>query len=284
MTTRRGHKTFDRSLLDTKLSINSATGILYRRAANPLISKPSPIKRFGGHVIENMIDFEIKICGIQSAGDVAACAAAGADCIGLNFYPPSVRYLDPRGATARVVNDRAAAEGLVRVGLFVNEPANSIIDIARSLGLDAVQLHGDETPSLAESLLKKGISVIRAIRLPTTSMSPAQIQGFIGPWAELPVTWLLDADAGAAYGGGGRQLDWASLATWSGETSQQDDGPNWILAGGLNCENVAQARRTSTARRVDVASGVESSRGKKSAELIQRFVVQCRARGVDESA
>ncbi len=230
-----------------------------------------------------MIDFQIKICGIRSTDDVAACAAAGADCIGLNFYPPSVRYLDPRGGQARLVNDRAAAEGLVRVGLFVNESADSIIDIADSLHLDAVQLHGDETPSLAESLLQSNVHVIRAIRLPTTPISPVQIQQSTGSWADLPVTLLLDADAGAAYGGGGRQLDWPSVAAWNKAYSRPGNWPDWVLAGGLDCENVAQARRISTASRVDVASGVESSRGEKSAELIQRFVAQYRARGVDES-
>ncbi|TWT65214.1 phosphoribosylanthranilate isomerase [Allorhodopirellula solitaria] len=230
-----------------------------------------------------MIDFQIKICGIRSTDDVAACAAAGADCVGLNFYPPSVRYLDPRETKARAVNDQAAAAGLVRVGLFVNETADSIIDIAGLLNLDAVQLHGDETPQLAQSLLQSNIPVIRAIRLSVTPLTPGAIEQTIGDWADLPVTLLLDADAGAAYGGGGRQLDWPSLAAWNQARGGGGDSTRWILAGGLDCENVARARQTSTAARVDVASGVESSRGEKSAEMIQKFVAQCQARGVDES-
>lgn len=229
-----------------------------------------------------MIAFQIKICGIRSVDDVSACAAAGADGIGLNFFPPSVRYLDPRGEQVQAINDAAVAQGLARVGLFVNQSAISIIEIAGLLHLDAVQLHGDETPSEAESLLRSGIDVIRAVRLPAGPMSPSQIQRVIGEWADLPVTLLLDADAGAAYGGGGRQLDWPSLAAWSQADAPSADAADWILAGGLNCENVAQARRVSTACRVDVASGVESSPGQKSAELIQKFVAQCRARGVDE--
>lgn len=226
--------------------------------------------------------FQIKICGIRSVDDVLACAAAGADCIGLNFFPPSVRYIDPQGEAVHAINDLAAAEGLARVGLFVNQSASSIIEIARSLRLDAVQLHGDETPSVAETLMQSNIQVIRAIRLPATPLSPKQIQRAIGVWADLPVTLLLDADAGTAYGGGGRQLNWPSLAAWSQTYPRATAGADWILAGGLDCENVAQARRISTASRVDVASGVESSRGQKSAELIQRFVAQCQARGVDE--
>lgn len=229
-----------------------------------------------------MIAFQIKICGIRSVDDVSACAAAGADCIGLNFFPPSVRYLDPRGEPVQAINDLAAAAGLARVGLFVNESTDPIIEIAGSLGLDAVQLHGDETPAMAETLLQSGIHVIRAVRLPATPVTPSQIQRAIGAWADLPVTLLLDADAGVAYGGGGRQLDWPSLAAWSEADANGGRGADWILAGGLNCENVAEARQVSTARRVDVASGVESSRGQKSAELIQKFVAQCRARGVDE--
>ncbi len=230
-----------------------------------------------------MNEFQIKICGIRSAADVTACVEAGADCIGLNFHPPSVRFLDPEGDQVRLVNETAADAGLVRVGLFVNETASSIIAVARALQLDAVQLHGDEPTTLAESLLQANLDVIRAVRLSTDPVSPTQLQAEIGAWTDLPVTLLLDADAGAGYGGGGRQLDWPSLAAWSKECPRPPTSPAWILAGGLNCENVARARQVSSASRVDVASGVESSRGQKSAKLIQRFVARCRARGVDES-
>ncbi|MCM2373468.1 phosphoribosylanthranilate isomerase [Aporhodopirellula aestuarii] len=228
-----------------------------------------------------MVDFEIKICGVRNEDDVHACEAAGADCVGLNFYPKSVRYLDPRSPNAASVSERARRCGLVRVGLFVNEPADTILDVNDALHLDAVQLHGDEAPSDAKTLIDCGVPVIRAIRLPTTPLTPTEIQTFIGPWEDLPVSLLLDADAGAQFGGGGKQLDWPSIAAWSHAYPRPHGTPDWILAGGLNCENVAEAFRVSGASRVDVASGVESPKGTKSPELIQKFVSQCRQRGVD---
>ncbi len=229
-----------------------------------------------------MPDFRIKICGVRSESDVIACATSGADCIGLNFYPASVRYLDPNSSNAKSINEQATLAGLIRVGLFVNEAVSQIITIYQTFGLEAVQLHGDETIEMAQVLRNEGIPIIRAIRLPTVPLTPTEIQTAIGPWADLDVTLLLDADAGAAFGGAGRQLDWPSVAAWSQHFPSPQGQPNWVLAGGLDSENVWNACRISTAIRVDVASGVEISRGVKSAELIQKFVTQYRARGVDE--
>lgn len=229
-----------------------------------------------------MLDFHTKICGIRGIDDVKACVAAGADCIGLNFYPESVRYVDPNSPLTFAINQHASQEGIVRVGLFVNGDSGRMIQIAKDLSLDAVQLHGDETIPTAQCLLWEGIPIIRAIRLPTVPLTPAEIDDAIGAWSDLDVTLLLDADAGAAYGGGGRQLDWPSLAVWSQAADRPGEPRQWILAGGLDSENVATACRTSTATRVDVASGVESVRGVKSPDLIQKFVAQYRAGGVDE--
>ena len=229
-----------------------------------------------------MPDFRIKICGVRSEADVIACATAGADCVGLNFYSASIRYLKPNSQIAKSINEQAIRAGLVRVGLFVNEDASQVIEISKAFGLDAVQLHGDESIEMAQVLRNEGTPIIRAIRLPTTPLTPTEIQTAIGPWADLDVTLLLDADAGAEFGGAGRQLDWPSLAAWNKHFSSPEEQPNWILAGGLSSENVSTACRVSTANRVDVASGVEISRGMKSIELIRKFVTQYRARGVDE--
>ncbi|MFG0254545.1 MAG: phosphoribosylanthranilate isomerase [Rhodopirellula sp. JB053] len=228
-----------------------------------------------------MIDFQIKICGVRTEADVRACETAGADCVGLNFFAKSVRYLAPDSPATLAVNQSAARAGIVRVGLFVNEKVHEILRIQNLLQLDAVQLHGDETAADAEQLLDAKIPVIRAIRLPTAALSPEEIAVKIGKWADVPVTLLLDADAGAQFGGGGKQLHWPSIASWAENSSQPSSQPSWILAGGLNSENVSKAIQTSGATRVDVASGVELPKGTKSPELIQKFVSQCGLRGVD---
>ncbi|EMI57118.1 phosphoribosylanthranilate isomerase [Rhodopirellula sallentina] len=228
-----------------------------------------------------MIDFQIKICGVRTESDVRVCETAGADCVGLNFFPRSIRYLPPDSPDALAVSRCGARAGIVRVGLFVNEKASEILRVQSLLQLDAVQLHGDETVADAEELLNARIPVIRAIRLPTTALSLEEIAAKIGKWADVPVALLLDADAGAQFGGGGKQLHWPSIASWAEESPQQAGQPSWILAGGLNSENVAKAIQTSGATRVDVASGVESPKGTKSPELIQKFVSQCVQRGVD---
>lgn len=228
-----------------------------------------------------VIDFRIKICGVRTPQTITTCAAAGADAIGLNFYPKSIRYVQPESETAQIIRAQAELDSLVCVGVFVNEPSEEILRVRENLWLDAVQLHGDEPLEAAERLLRAGCEVIRAVRLPTTPLSPSEIQSRIGDWAELPVTLLLDADAGSRFGGGGKRLDWPSIAAWGKKHTRSLDASPWILAGGLTSENVAQARQLSGAERVDVASGVEFPKGEKSSGLIQKFVGQCRARGVD---
>lgn len=217
--------------------------------------------------------FRIKICGIRTGDDLKACRDAGADCVGLNFFPKSLRFLDPCATQTSMLCQQAGDLGLVRVGLFVNSVFDQVLHACDDLSLDAVQLHGDETPEFAQMLLEHGIPVIRAIRLPTNSMTPEAIDEVIGPWNGVSVTRLLDADAGSAFGGSGKQLDWPSLARWS--QSQESD---WILAGGLKPGNVAEAIQVSQATQIDVASGVEEPKGRKSPRLIQEFVENALAR------
>ena len=227
--------------------------------------------------------FHTKICGIQRMEDVQACARAGADCIGLNFFPRSVRYVDPVAESTRRLNTSASGAGLVRVGLFVNESVDRIKEVAAALSLDAVQLHGDETPVEVAALAESGLDVIRAIRLPTLPISPGRLHDQLEPLWELPITFLLDADAGPQFGGGGKQLHWPSVAAWA-EQHDQVWGQRWILAGGLDAECVAEAKQTALASRVDVASGVEAPKGRKSGKRIQEFVNASRLGGVDETS
>ncbi len=218
--------------------------------------------------------FNIKICGIQRPADIAAVESSGADAVGLNFFPPSVRYVDPSAIETQALSSAASQAGLFRVGVFVNESPREIAEISRHIGLDAVQLHGDEAVADAERIRSAcGLPLIRAIKLPTAAISPTEIAAHTDPWVAADCHLLLDADAGAAHGGSGKTLDWPSIRAWA---EQAGDG-SWTLAGGLGPENVAEAIRVSGAVSVDTASGVEEPRGVKSAERIERFVANIRA-------
>lgn len=218
--------------------------------------------------------FHIKICGVRRPSDIEAVEQSGADAIGLNFFPPSVRYVDPDLESTRDLSALASAAGLFRVGVFVNESAERLSEIATSVGLDAIQLHGDEQPELIGRLRElSSLPLIRAIKLLKSEGHPAEIAAKVEPWLEAGCHLLLDADAGDAHGGSGRTLYWPAVRQWSDANPEV----SWSLAGGLRPDNVAEAIRNSGARSVDTASGVEEPRGEKSQRLISRFVVESRS-------
>lgn len=207
--------------------------------------------------------FRVKICGVRLKSDVAAVGRAGGDAIGLNFFPPSVRYVTPDAATE--LSLFAQELGLARIGVFVNEPVASMMEIAKQVGLDAVQLHGDESiQDYAGVTLPK----LRAIKLPRGTVPPETIAAKANPWIAAGYHVLLDVDAGAAHGGSGKTLDWPSVAAWAAA----NPGVTWTLAGGLTPENVAQAMRISTATSVDTAGGAEIEKGVKDAARIASFI------------
>jgi phosphoribosylanthranilate isomerase len=239
--------------------------------------------------------FRIKICGVTDWATIDAVASSGADAVGLNFHPPSVRYVAP--ADAAELSQTALAKGLTRVGVFVAHSADQIASIADSVGLDFVQLHGDQTAEDARWLLRRGFGVIPVVRLPTGPLDADGIETRVAPWRIEGVGVLLDADAGAHGGGVGMRLDWDAIGRWatagqtssgpemsSQETAREnvDAGPPadqtlaWALAGGLDADTVAEAIGHSGARSIDVASGVEEPRGKKSPRRIAAFVAAAR--------
>jgi phosphoribosylanthranilate isomerase len=202
----------------------------------------------------------IKICGITNASDALAAVEAGADILGFNFYPKSPRFVSPR--EARLIAE-VLPERIERVGVFVNEAEpESVLRAVAESGVGAAQLHGDETPEFCARL--EGVSVIKALRVG---------RGFGVERAASYKTdaVLLDAYDEDAYGGTGRTFDW-SLARRTREVV-----PKLFLAGGLTPGNVAEAVRAVAPFAVDVCSGVETAPGRKSRDLMRRFVEAVRA-------
>ncbi|TWU40725.1 N-(5'-phosphoribosyl)anthranilate isomerase [Novipirellula artificiosorum] len=211
--------------------------------------------------------FHVKICGVRLKSDIDAVRRAGADAIGLNFYPKSIRYLDPSAPSTLDLSQYAKQQGLHRVGVFVNESAANIRTIVTADLIDRVQLHGDESLADATAIAVSPLPLLRAIKLPVGALTVPVIAAAVDPWVDAGYGVLLDADGGSAHGGSGQRLDWSSIGRWSNDRRQVD----WGLAGGLRPDNVAEAIRTTHAKAVDVASGVESPRGQKSARLIEQF-------------
>ncbi len=205
-----------------------------------------------------MLPWKIKICGITNPADAQAASEYGADALGLNFYSRSLRSVSPEKAASII---QATADQVSRIGVFVNETNEAINAIAARLSLNAVQLHGDESPDAMPVIHGE---VIRAVRVFPGQFAPAEEE--IRTWIDAgAIAILLDAAGGGGYGGSGKQLDWDQVAPL------QIPIP-LILAGGLNCDNVARAIATVRPSAVDVASGVEKFPGKKDQGLLQRFI------------
>ena len=208
--------------------------------------------------------FRVKICGITSVEDARAVAAAGADAVGLNFYAKSPRYVTPE--KAREIID-ALPDELVKVGLFVNAPAEEVCETFDQLGFDLIQLHGDEPPEFLARL--SGRPVMRAFRLGEAGLGP--VRGYLADCRQLecvPRLVLVDACVEGSYGGTGEVADWRTLRGYPRDSIC----PPLVLAGGLTPDNVAQAIRTVRPAAVDTASGVEARPGRKDPAAVEAFL------------
>ncbi len=197
--------------------------------------------------------FRIKICGVTNAEDAAFAAASGADAVGVNFFAGSRRYVPPGGAApiVRAVRDGGATP----VAVFVNERPEAVDAICRELGIEVVQLSGNEPPDGAARLPFRRIKAVR-----------------IGPGFDAAAlrdypcdAFLLDAGGPDEFGGTGRTLDWAAIPGASVPRV-------WMLAGGLTPENVGTAIRLARPGGVDVASGVEDRPGHKEPKKVKLFI------------
>lgn len=200
----------------------------------------------------------VKICGVTSVADAQLAVDAGADLIGLNFYPPSPRYVSLSIAQAiRAV----LPERVWCVGVFVNAERAHITALSEQLRLRAVQFHGDETSADVQGWSRL---TIKALRVP--------VEGPLPEWQQFPVNYLLlDTHSPGRYGGTGERFSWDHLTTLPYAFRQQ-----LILAGGLTPETVAEAVRVVRPWAVDVASGVESAPGHKDPEKVRAFIANAK--------
>jgi phosphoribosylanthranilate isomerase len=203
---------------------------------------------------------QIKICGVTNANDAKTCVELGAQMIGLNFYPQSPRYIEPKVARQII---EALPTHIDAVGVFVSGNADEIRRTANAATVDCVQLHGDFSPEVARELARE----FRVFRVFSThpQFRPEDVTSF--PDCDV----LLDAYHPELRGGTGQTCDWsAARATLRFSRSL-------ILSGGLNPKNVASAIKAVTPHAVDVCSGVESAPGVKNHGAIKDFIAAVRA-------
>ena len=208
---------------------------------------------------------QVKICGLRSVADVQAVAAAGAAFFGLNFFPPSPRYVSLSLARDLAL---AAPVGLAKVALTVDADDAVLDALVEAMPLDMLQLHGHETPDrVAAVRARYGLPVMKVLGVRDEG-DLADLMDFSTVADQI----MIDAKApkGAVLpGGNGVPFDWRLVAgrRWLRP---------WMLAGGLTPDNVAEAVRLTGVQQVDVSSGVESAPGVKDYAKVAAFVTAAR--------
>ena len=198
----------------------------------------------------------IKVCGLTRIEDLRAAVQAGADAIGLVFYPPSPRFLQLE--PARALRD-AVPPFVSSVALFVNPPAEQVRAVLEHVRPTMLQFHGEETPGFCAQF---GMPYLKACRVRPGVDLLEYLRPFSGAAA-----WLLDSHV-EEYGGVGESFDWSLVPA--------DCARPLVLSGGLRCGNVGEAVRRVRPWAVDVSSGVESSKGIKDAGKIAAFIAEVR--------
>lgn len=214
-----------------------------------------------------MSHFRVKICGVTTPADARHAADAGADAVGLNFYPKSPRYLTPPQAADLI---RALPPFTAPVGVFVGLPLRQVCAVAYQLGLRGVQTY-DDTPPAEDTF--------PFAHLPAFRVKDAAGLDHVRQFVEAataagrpPAAVLVDSFVAGEMGGTGHRAPWHLLAGF-------DAGVPLILAGGLTPENVAEAVAVVRPWGVDVASGVESAPGVKDPAKVAAFVRAARSAG-----
>jgi phosphoribosylanthranilate isomerase len=202
----------------------------------------------------------VKLCGITSPEDALMAVDAGADAIGLVFWPESPRRVDVE--TARRIAEVLPA-GIVRVGVFVDAPRDLLARTAEEAGLDLLQLHGQEQPNDLDGLPRRAWKAVRV----GPDFAPEDALRYSRKAAGI----LLDTRAGERPGGTGQSFDWSLAAV------VREKAPFLVLAGGLGPDNVREAIRLVRPHGVDVSTGVEHAPGRKDAGKVRAFVAAARS-------
>lgn len=203
----------------------------------------------------------VKICGLTQREEALGVVAAGADAVGVVFVPGTPRAVTPEQAVAIV---RYLPPLVARVGLFVDSEVEEIRTIVQQVGLDTVQLHGDETPEVCREV-RRFARVLKAFRVrgpETVARLPAYAEGVDA--------FLLDAYVPGVAGGTGATFDWTQAV------AAQQFGRPIILAGGLTPGTVGEAVRRVRPFAVDVSSGVEKAPGRKDLVKVRELVAAVR--------
>ncbi len=208
----------------------------------------------------------VKICGINDPAALKAAVKAGANYIGLVFYPSSPRYVDISMAQAL---SGLTPDNVGVIGVFVNPSDEEVLTASKGAYLDYIQLHGDETPErIAEIKQLTSLPVIKAFRV-----AQEQDLSSLSKYEKVADWLLFDARISSGeYGGTGHSFDWGLLA-------EKEMHLPWILSGGINLDNVSEALEQLTPDIIDLSSGVESSPGKKDPEKIKAFFDKLKASG-----
>jgi phosphoribosylanthranilate isomerase len=211
---------------------------------------------------------KIKVCGITSIDEALALSKAGVNYLGFIFYPASKRY-----ALHALTLDQIKSvqlPGVLKVGVFVNEPINDIIATATAAGLDMVQLHGDETPNYCKEMANH-YPVIKAFRISETDDVAYKISEYLED-----IDYLLFDTASSVYGGSGISFDWTKLANATGQKP-------YFLSGGIGPDDVSkitsfvQSDAAGKCVAVDVNSKFETAPGQKNIQLLQSFIPSIKA-------
>lgn len=205
--------------------------------------------------VRHLIHPQVKICGLTRPHEAAACAAMGADAIGLVFFPKSPRNVNSHQAKAVV---DALPSATAAVGVFVDADFSFIMSQAEGCGLSMAQLHGRESPRLAECLKAEGLGVMKALFIdgrPTLH----DAQGFDVDG------YLVECAKGPLPGGNAMAWNWGAARDFGRRHPL-------VLAGGLSPENIADAIGAGLPAAIDISSGVEASPGRKDLGRVARLL------------
>ena len=211
---------------------------------------------------------KIKVCGITNIDEALALSKAGVNYMGFIFYPASKRYVLHALTLDQIKS--VQLPGVLKVGVFVNEPINDVIATATAAGLDMVQLHGDETPNYCKEMANH-YPVIKAFRISETDDVAYKISEYLED-----IDYLLFDTASSVYGGSGISFDWKKLANATGQKP-------YFLSGGIGPDDVSkitsfvQSDAAGNCIAVDINSKFETAPGQKNIQLLQSFIPTIKA-------